>query len=841
MLKAPTLTRASIFLAIAVLAGLMLLAGSSVLSRLSDLSRAQNDNMQWTISQAETELASLTANLADAIASPDIDQDEVRLRLNLALSRLNLLQSGRTFSLLSDSETALTYLLEIDGFYAAAAEVADRSTPLTPDDVQALRRETEAIRGIVRQLAVEGVILSGERTEARREEVVAQLRLTAGAAALLIFGLVIVLLALDHLLARARRSDKALRVSSDRLSSTVAASLDAIVVANDTGHIIEFNPAAEQIFGWSRDEILGHSLSDTIVPVVHRQAHTNGMERYLKTHDKRVVDGGRVELSALRKSGEEFPVELNITSIQNGAGTNFIAYLRDISDRKIAEASLISARDRAEKADRAKSRFLAVMSHEMRTPLNGILGVLDLMRTSALTDQQERYVKIAAASGEILLEHINEALDVTRIESGDQILAQNNFNLEGLISGLIEVLRPLAEEKGLKLVHQIEPEFDWDYVGDSLRIRQILTNLLGNAIKFTRKGEIWLNVTGIHGQDASSLTLTVSDTGPGIAAEDQEKIFDEFVELGHRAEGRQLRGDGMGLAISRRIARQMDGDLSVSSIIGMGSQFKLTIPLIRASRTDGASSDSENQDENAPAQPLDIIVVEDNAVNRSVMRDMLGGLGHSVFEARDGLEAISLANERAADVILMDISMPNMDGIEATRRIRTSRGPNAATPIYGITAHGREEYRELGHSVGMTGFYAKPMRLPVLKGLLTRVGEAEQVPEETSTDGVNTESLAELRQAIGPDKLNAAVDQFERELLEDMAGVQAGECNAAEKERRAVIHRLCGAAGMLGFDGLNERLVDLSKSEISASQAATFLQSAATDLAFARSVINTPE
>ncbi|CAN0602888.1 unnamed protein product, partial [Ectocarpus sp. 12 AP-2014] len=216
----------------------------------------------------------------------------------------------------------------------------------------------------------------------------------------------------------ADQRDAELNASTARLGSTVEASLDAIVTANEAGEIVEFNTSAESIFGWSRDEILGQTMDTTIIPHHHRAAHAAGMDRYLATHDPHVLDAGRVELSALRKSGEEFPVELNITSVQSATGELFIAYLRDISVRKINEQKLIDARDKAEAMDRAKSQFLAVMSHEMRTPLNGILGVLDLMRQTKLTKKQDHYARVASASGEILLEHVNEALDITRIELG---------------------------------------------------------------------------------------------------------------------------------------------------------------------------------------------------------------------------------------------------------------------------------------------------------------------------------------------------------------------------------------------------------------------------------------
>lgn len=240
------------------------------------------------------------------------------------------------------------------------------------------------------------------------------------------------------------------------------------------------------------------------------------MDRYLATHDPHVLDAGRVELSALRKSGEECPVELNITSVQSATGELFIAYLRDISVRKINEQKLIDARDKAEAMDRAKSQFLAVMSHEMRTPLNGILGVLDLMRQTKLNKKQERYARIASASGEILLEHVNEALDITRIELGSMQFLPQSFEMGSAVESIVDVLTPLAQEKNLTVTLDVEAGMGRVFEGDSGRIGQILTNLIGNAIKITDDGAIGVKVGGIHTANHTNATITVFDTGRGI-------------------------------------------------------------------------------------------------------------------------------------------------------------------------------------------------------------------------------------------------------------------------------------------------------------------------------------
>ncbi|QBX99705.1 response regulator [Rhodophyticola sp. CCM32] len=780
--------------------------GINVLLELRYLSTASNDNMQWTILQVETEIANLNAVLSDQIAAEQPDIGVVRLRADIALSRVALIDSGRTGqAFVEDPETArLRQGLEV--FSDRAIEILDNSGELGRTQLLELRALTHEIRPDVRQLALLGLERGVERSEAQREEFARQLRLTGISAIALIIGLTVLLLILDRMLARARERDAQLLASSDRLTSTVAASLDAIVTSNEQGEIVDFNASAETIFGWSRADILGQKMEDTIVPHRYRAAHAAGMERYLTTGTPRVVDGGRVELSGLRKSGEEFPIELNITSAQGNHGELFIAYLRDISDRKIAEQKLIDARDRAERMDRAKSQFLAVMSHEMRTPLNGILGVLDLMRTTDLTSRQERYVRVASASGEILLEHVNEALDITRIEIGTMKLAPSPFNLDVVVQSIVDVLTPLAHEKNLSLNLQFDPGMARPFLADGGRIGQILTNLIGNAIKFTNSGSITVAVGGVHGADMTAASISVTDTGAGIPPESLEDIFEDFVALTH-AEGRQSRGDGLGLSISRKIARLMGGDLTVQSVVGQGSSFTLSLSLERSTAEDiqATHDDGTGGVIIDPPSAQQVLIVEDNAINRSVLRDMLEGLGHKVTEACDGAEGVEAAQKRRVDLIIMDINMPVMDGIEAVRRIREMAGPNQRTYVLGLTAHGREEYLAKAEAAGMDGFCTKPIRLYALQDILAGIGGAEASSAGdivADSEQIDSATLTELVGALGAEKTTATVDRFFEELETTLARLVGLTVGADAEDISAETHKLRGSAALLGLTAL---------------------------------------
>ncbi|KAG1649665.1 Sensor protein EvgS [Nymphon striatum] len=795
---------------LAVLGLLVLLLGlmvSNLLSQLRDLSTASGDNTQWSISQLDIEFANLNATLSDQLADGELSDDDIQLRIDIALSRLNIVNSGRAGLVFGESEEAKALIAPLNLFAADAIAISDKPGPLSQQDLRDLRGMVQAVRPNVRKIALLGVSLGAEQSQQRRAVFAQQLTRTGGIAIALLVLMGGFMVLLDKLLRRAVHQDAELLTSSKLLTSTVGASLDAIVTANDRGEIIGFNASAEDVFGWSRDEIIGQTMEDTFIPHRMRDAHHNGMNSYLETGKPRVVDGGRVELAALRKSGEEFPVELNITSTEDDEGTKFIAYIRDISERKINEQKLIDARDRAERTDKAKSQFLTVMSHEMRTPLNGILGVLDLLKTTELKPEQERYVQIATASSEILLEHTNEALDITRIETGTLQLTPQNFDLPEMVRSLVDVLEPLAREKQLGLTLQIEDTMRMAFFGDSNRVRQILTNLIGNAIKFTESGQIGLTVSGIHGPAVSSVTFTVTDTGAGIAPEHQEQVFEDFVALTH-GEGRQTRGDGLGLSISRKIARQMGGDIKLTSEIGTGSTFTLTIPLQRREAIPQEETDAPN------TQPLsdtscNVLIVEDNNINRKVLSDMLEGMGHRVSEAVNGVDCLDKASEGPFDIIFMDISMPIMDGIEATRRLRADAGPNAQTHIVGLTAHGREEYREEAEQAGMNRFHTKPIRLDALRGI---IAEVSAVPHAPLGSAVKSDALRELCEVLGRDKVNATGDRFFVELNDFFNKANEG---AFEKDVPALAeasHKMKGAAALLGLHALETPLADLELS-----------------------------
>ena len=796
--------RLSVLAGICLLFLLLAVMVTNLVSQVQDLSRAAGDNTQWSISQIDTEFANLDALLTDQVANGTLNEDEVRLRIDIALSRLNIINAGRSAEIFGQSRVAADLIAPINAFAARTVAILDAPGALDAQALARLQQDVRAVRPAVRDIALLGIRLGAERSEARRSQFAQQLIWTGSIAIALLLVMAGLMVVLDRLLLRAARRDAALSASSKQLASTVAASLDAIVTADVDGRIIGFNSAAEQVFGWPRDDIIGRTMEETFIPHRMRDAHHNGMQRYLKTGQQRVVNAGRVELAALRKSGEEFPVELNITTVQDGEDIIFIAYIRDISARKINEQKMIDARDRAERTDKAKSQFVAVMSHEMRTPLNGILGVLDLLKTTPLTDQQARYAKIATSSSEVLLEHVNEALDITRIETGNLQLTLQDFRLTDLMQGVTDMFEPLAQEKGLSIMLDIAPAMRGPYVGDAGRIRQILTNLIGNAIKFTEQGGVAVSVTGIHGPDTSSLRFSVTDTGIGIAPDQHEQVFEDFFAHGP-ADERQARSDGLGLSISRRIARAMGGDVSVNSAEGEGSTFVLSLALSRG-ETDHAQKADASDGAQAAHKACSVLIVEDNSINRSVLSDMLHSMGHTVEEAVNGAEAIEGAQARVFDAIFMDISMPVMDGIEATRRLRAGGGPNADTLIVGLTAHGREEYRAQASAAGMDLFHTKPIRLDALQSVLSEVSSGHVSPSDSVA---HREALSEMIGLLGVEKVRTTADAFFDELVALCALLRAQGPQVDHATLAEAAHKAKGAASLLGQSDLEAVLRDM--------------------------------
>jgi CheY-like chemotaxis protein len=373
----------------------------------------------------------------------------------------------------------------------------------------------------------------------------------------------------------------------------------------------------------------------------------------------------------------------------------------------------------AEAANESKSLFLANMSHELRTPLNGVMGMLQLLSKSELNANQQELAGYALDSCRKLLRLLSDILDLTRIESGKMSLESKAFDLRATIRDATEMFRDAAAVKDLGLSWRVPDEAPSTLVGDELRIRQILSNLVGNAVKFTTEGriEVEANVLSVAESARSRLLLTVADTGIGIADEQLETIFQNFSQA-DESFTRTHQGAGLGLSIVKRLVNAMGGEVAVDTAIGQGATLYVTLPTTVAEAEAPAP-------EPAPAkpaekeQPLRILLVEDEVINSLAARKLLERLGHAVVHAPDGLRAVEAVQESGDfDLVLMDIQMPGIDGVEATRRIR-ERGFTA--PIAAMTAYAMAGDRERFLDAGMDDYLAKPIEIDDLRALLARV------------------------------------------------------------------------------------------------------------------------
>jgi CheY-like chemotaxis protein/nitrogen-specific signal transduction histidine kinase len=366
----------------------------------------------------------------------------------------------------------------------------------------------------------------------------------------------------------------------------------------------------------------------------------------------------------------------------------------------------------AEAADKSKSAFLAVISHEVRTPMNGVLGMLQLLDTDRLAPDQRRYLEIANSSGETLLSLIDTLLDHARLESGSEILEPREFDLGTLVRNTVELLRPKAAAKHLRLALKIEPTAFPPLVNaDPTRINRVLLNLLGNAIKFTEGGSIDVTVR----LTKSLLCIEVADTGIGIPPAAQGRIFDDFIQA-DASIARRFGGSGLGLAICRRIARLMKGDLTVESTPGLGSTFRFTAEVMVPVPLDASPSPAP-----APGS-LRVLVVDDEPFNRDIALVMLNRLGHQVVLADDGTAAIAAAATQDFDVVLMDLHMPGMDGIEVMARIRRLGMPRRArVPVVAMTADLTPASQKRCRDAGVVEILGKPVSIDTLRKTLELV------------------------------------------------------------------------------------------------------------------------
>ena len=519
-----------------------------------------------------------------------------------------------------------------------------------------------------------------------------------------------------------------------------------------------------------------------------------------------------------------------------------------ISERKTPDGGIVGVRvdithlkqvqEKAEAANLAKSNFLSTMSHEIRTPLNGVLGVAQLLNDSELDQAQRRKVNTILSSGQTLLAIINDVLDMSRIEAGGLELEVKPFLMNDLVSTIATPFQTLADDKGLFLRVENSSGEKRAMKGDPVRIRQILWNLLSNAIKFTEKGDVRLVIDRIDGKAPSGLSdadcilrFVVTDTGAGISEDRVGAIFDAFTQEDSSIT-RKHGGTGLGLSIVKQLAELMGGSIDVKSEVGAGTEFSVQIPFELASEEEAEFLTLQNTPSGSGnSQSLNVLLAEDNEVNAIIAIAFLEKLGHTVRHAENGKIAVQIAAENWADLILMDVHMPVMNGIDATKVIRATQ-MGKSLPVIGLTAEAFAERHIQFIEAGMMDVLTKPYTEQQLKNALAfygkknttgtadvnsslfaslkkdsdstkqRVNDAPQSPEEPTPEPVeypvgNAEKLEQFRQQLGDVTVQALLKEAEASLIQRMIELRAGIDNADSTQIKEAAHAIIGAAGSM--------------------------------------------
>lgn len=789
--------------------------------KLDELRSSATDNVIWNLTQLEVEFLkyrAATHTAMDSTADDAAALNEVRRHFNNYYNRLETLNGGALYQEAFRQYRTLPILTKLRMEIAEVVHYLDADDATLYVNLHEVAKTTEGRQRDVRRIIAKGNQFVGVAGQAARDEISRLLwRLSIVVLVLLAaLGLASVLFFRQAVLSRRRALEH--KRSSVRFSTVISTSPDALIVTDGQGIIVEFNRAAEELVRIDREQAIGKGFIRYLLDL-------DGQLATLPLTRKERVAG--IELTLLTANGEQVPVEVSQGVAEWETQAHHVYFLRDISDRQAADQALLASRDRALAGERAKSRFLAVMSHEMRTPLNGILGLVELLRGNETAEaERERYLGLLRSSGQILLDHVNDVLDIAQLEADGVKLNPAPFDLDQMMQDLLGPMEVSAQSRGLAFSYEPTPATLGCFEGDGARLRQVLTNLIGNAVKFTDEGMVQVVVSATPTQmgQACRLEFQINDTGAGIPEGDEQRIFDDFVRLDQNGK-RLAEGTGLGLGIAKRIISAMGGEIGVDSIEGEGSSFwiVLTLPVCRevAVQGLGATQTSQARDlgQDPLMSPLSVLVVEDNATNRLVVREMLERDGHLVTEAVNGQIGVERASEQVFDIILMDLNMPVMGGLEACRLIRQS-GRNTQSRIVALTAHVLERDDSLYARVGLDSVLSKPLQRGDLRRVLSGQSRVSVPTDDAAAALFDWAHLRQVLKALGPDKAKQLVEGFETETNALMMRLAQASPKGPPPsvELATEVHSIAGSCAMIGAQRLRFELNSFEKQILQASE-----------------------
>ena len=518
-------------------------------------------------------------------------------------------------------------------------------------------------------------------------------------------------------------------ISRLQMKSIFDSILEGVIVIDERGEIVQTNPVAGTLFGYAEDELLGKNVR-ILTPVEIESSHDHYLEQYRKTGKAGVVGKVRT-LEGRRRDGSVFPIQLSVNKVVVGDSKFFVGVIADISERVENERLLRQARDAALNSARIKADFLATMSHEIRTPMNGILGMAQLLADEGIGEEQSRQcARTLLGSSQTLITLLNDILDLSKVESGSLVFKPEPVTPAALADETAALFIEAAQSKGLRVSVSVSPSARQRFMLDPVRVRQMLSNLVGNAVKFTDAGAVRIELAvEEESETAGELLFRVVDTGPGIENEDLARLFDKYSQL-DSSTTRRHGGSGLGLSIVRQFARAMQGHVGVESVPGDGSTFWFRIPADKAVKSERAEAESPagadllpNPEARAELFQGHVLIAEDTPANRFFLQLALKRLGLSTHVAENGREALgAVIDEGPFDCVFMDMRMPEMDGEESTRLIREWELTSARQrcPIIAVTANAYDDDRQSCLDAGMDDFLAKPVKIDDLKRILRR-------------------------------------------------------------------------------------------------------------------------
>ncbi|MFQ5328867.1 MAG: nitrate- and nitrite sensing domain-containing protein [Thermodesulfobacteriota bacterium] len=575
-------------------------------------------------------------------------------------------------------------------------------------------------------------------TQALADEAFTRFRLTVSALIAILLGTFIIVLHLKKDIKARKKLSSMMEESEAKFRMIHATAFDGIVIVDSRGSIIECNRSADEMFGYGHGELAGRDLTD-MIPESYRGAHDAGFTRFITTGETR-IQGKIVEVEGESQDGQCFPIELILNSFVVGGETYVSGTIRDITERKRHEKEqeeireellilnsqlnedrreLVRSNMRAEAASRAKSEFLANMSHEIRTPMNGVIGMTGLLLETDMTPEQREFAETVNNSANALLTIINDILDFSKIEAGKMELEEIPFDMRGVVEDMCDLLAMQAQKKGLEIICLIEADVPSHIKGDPGRVRQILTNLTGNSIKFTAQGEISIRVSLDHEADEQvKVRFEVTDTGIGIPEERRSAIFEEFSQA-DMSTTRKYGGTGLGLSISKQLAELMGGEIGVESVVGAGSTFWFTARFEKQSEIE-----TEDDEPKHDIRGARILVVDDNATNRRLLELLLDSWKCRHEEAEDGEEALAQLSRAAHEgdpfsIAILDMQMPAMDGATLGRRIKANKAIDG-TQLIMMTSMGMRG-DAAAEEIGFAAYMTKPVKKSHLYDCLVTV------------------------------------------------------------------------------------------------------------------------